>query len=240
MAPTALVDQPAARRPARPAGARAAGPLSARCHMREKSASMSRAKRAPSNRAPSLCASARSSGAQVGAPWRVARERQRERRVGVGVAADELVEAGRVQQAGGDALREGRTLQRHHRHADPERLAGGGVRVAGPGVEVEVGAGQAAQVLLQRQQGRECQPLGADAARRGRGGQRVADVGVPLQQPEHRIGQPLQQVAPAVRRPRPEILYDWWKAQSSNAPSATPQSARVDGSGRARCRSLGW
>ena len=37
-----------------------------------------------------------------------------------------------------------------------------------------------------------------------------------------------------------EILYDWWKAQSSSASSGTPQSARVEGRGRARRASFGW
>ena len=37
-----------------------------------------------------------------------------------------------------------------------------------------------------------------------------------------------------------EILYDWWKAQRSSAPSGTPQSARVEGRGRARRASFGW
>ena len=37
-----------------------------------------------------------------------------------------------------------------------------------------------------------------------------------------------------------EILYDWWNAHRTNASSGRPHSARLDGSGSARCESFGW
>ena len=124
---------------------------------------MSAAKAAPSN-SRLVDRSALQARPQRGAPVRVAGQRDDGRAIGIDVAAHQLGQARGAQQARGDALGEGRALDRHHRHADPERLAGGGVGVARPGVEIDVGMGEPAEMALERQQRREHQPLGADAA----------------------------------------------------------------------------
>ena len=147
--------------------------------------------------------------------------------------------AHRVQQAGGHALREGRPLQRDHRHADPQRLAGGGVGVARPGIEIDVGTGQAAQVLGQRQQRREQQALGVDAARAPPRPSACLHVGVPLQQPQHRVGLRAQQRAPEVEDFFRDLVRLVERAQQQLVVGGAPVGAgRARGS--ARRASLGW
>ena len=126
-------------------------------------------------------------------------------------------------------------LERDHRHADPERLARGGVRVARPGVEIDVGARPGGQVRLERQH----------AARRPAARRRCRARARPRSAPPARWcsiaaataphpGSCVQQRAPAVEHRRREILYDWWKAHSTQRVLGHAPVARASTAAAAR------
>ena len=149
-------------------GACGAWPRTARCHMRCSSASRSRAKRcAVEQRAEPLLPG--QVGLQRGAVRRIRRQGQHLVAIGVHVVGRPVRPA--ALRAAGWRPRAGRRSgrsTRDHRHADPQRLARGGVGVARPGVEEDVGAGQAARCCSSGTSGANTQPFGVDAARGGR------------------------------------------------------------------------
>ena len=86
--------------------------------------------------------------AQGRPPRRIAGQLERQLAIARRIRAHQLVETDGVQHARRDPLGKGAPLDGEHRNAGPERLACGRVRVAWPGVEIEVCAGETVEMRL--------------------------------------------------------------------------------------------
>ena len=104
--------------------------------------------------------------------------------VGEGIG-DELRQADRAQLAPRYAAGEGLAGAGHHRQAGEQRVIGRRVCIAGKGIEEKVGDVVAAEVLLERNAGREDQPLRRDLAIARFLSQVVAARRIRIQEPQH-------------------------------------------------------
>jgi len=82
-------------------------------------------------------------------------------------AGYQLGQARRIEQAGGDATREGCAATAEHWQSRPQCVAHGGVGIVRQGVEEEVGEALAREVPVEREAVREHQTRRIEPARRG-------------------------------------------------------------------------
>ena len=160
--------------------------------------------------------------------------------IAVDIGACQLIKFHRMQQAAGHALREGRADQRDDRHAAPtaprRRWCGRcTARRRGRRRRKRGGSGGHPAAAAARTRRRSAPMPRASAA----AVQRRLHVGVPLQQPQHRIGHRLQERAPAVEDLGRNLVRLVKGAQQQRVVGHAPLAAQRGAAARAARRSAG-
>ena len=136
----------------------------------------------------------------------MSRELERERLVGGKRVGDELRKPDGHELAPRDASREGFAAARDEREPGEERVVGCRVRVAGKGIEEEVGHGVSGEMLRHRDARCEDEPFGGDSARLGFAAQTRARLRIGLEQPEHASADLRQQSHPDREHVREDLV----------------------------------